>query len=300
MKYFSLLLLPGALVLLPSTAAAQLQTGFHYKIKNDKGPLLEYVAKEAGKPVSPKTIYPAFLKYKNGNAIPLRFGKVWRYIARGGRVTALKAGITQTGDSLLVNFWPITGDTELAIQPTYVNSTDVLGTVKTGGYYYIQIPVRTKMSDHDLFFSIPYSTWEAGLLTVPFKYRFGHRSATVANQLSSGINAGVYVGRKWGRTRFFADTGRKSNSWAFMLAGVFTPTVIAIDSTNTDKQVKITSSELGMSLGGAALLSFKDLNVGVVGGWDLPVTGESDKWIYANKFWLGFGIGYTLGGFGPK
>ena len=248
-------------------ANAQLQTGFHYKIKNNQ------------------TIY-----YTTDNGAT----SIKKMIA--GK--KLKANITQDNATLKLDFWAIKPITDKYNgSATIINSSDVLG---SSSYYYLSIDKRMSMSKPTSYISLSYATWEVGATVIPFKYRFGSKKDTIPNDGSTNINAGIYVGRKWGATRYYEDKNRMTNSWAFTLGGFISPTVIALSPDNTKKEVTTKSNEFGLSYGLAFLTSYRDINFGVLTGIETPLSGDARHWIYANRPWLGFGIGYKLGIFGGK
>lgn len=150
------------------------------------------------------------------------------------------------------------------------------------------------------YISLSYATWEVGATTIPFKYRFGNKKDTIPNDASTSVNAGIYIGRKWGATRYYEDKNRTTNSWAFTFGGFISPTVIALSPDNTKKKVSAKSNEFGISYGIALLTSYRDINFGILTGLETPLSGDSKYWVYANKPWIGFGIGYKLGIFGGK
>ncbi|MCW3084230.1 MAG: hypothetical protein JWP12_1596 [Bacteroidetes bacterium] len=258
---------------------AQLQTGFHYKIKMHK--------RICKKNYLPPTIYYTIDSAKK-TAIPK---------ALCNSKKGLKASVVQDDKDptmLKVDFWSIKpNDADLKCQKdtNTINSTVLLDDKH---FYYLRIDKRTQMCIPIKFISLSYATTEFGVTTIPFKYRFGNKKDSISNDFSSDITGGVYVGRKWGRTRFYQDKLKTTNSLSFTAAIFAAPTVIAISSDNTRRKVQIKSNEMGIGFGGAFLISYRDLNIGILGGFDFPVSGDSYKWIYANKPWIGFGIGYKL------
>ena len=339
MKRFYLFLLSGLLALTQFTAVAQLQMGFHYKIMNkyDAATSIRYkviystiatptpaattttttfsvpataaiprthttpaVPAIATTTITTTTITPAVIPAV-APSITTTITNIQKY-----PIKKLNAGIKQKGDSLIIDFWSILPSSDpVAGNKAAINSADGLGKYICGtqdckSLYYIPITPRASIGTPTYYVSLPYATSEIGLITIPFKYRSGNGSETGPNRLASAVNAGVYVGRKWGRTRFYADPTRVSTGWSFMLAAVATPTVISITATNTAPVVINPSDEVGYSLGTAALGSYGSFTAGLVGGWDFPATEQAKKWVYANKFWLGFGLGYKLGSFGDR
>jgi len=145
----------------------------------------------------------------------------------------LKANVKQVSDTLKLDFWRIIPDTDdCKTQPDKVNSSHPLGK----RYFYHLIVKRDFVSDPTDFVSLQYATWETGLTTIPFKYRFGKKGdENIANDASTSVNAGIYVGKKWGRTRFYQDKDRSTNSVSFTAAIFVSPTVIALSDLQPGK-----------------------------------------------------------------
>ncbi|WP_157830443.1 hypothetical protein [Siphonobacter sp. SORGH_AS_0500] len=51
-------------------------------------------------------------------------------------------------------------------------------------------------------------------------------------------------------------------------------------------------------MGFAALFAYDGFSAGLLLGIDTPLSGQSNKWYYANKPWIGLGFGYKI--FGGK
>jgi len=200
----------------------------------------------------------------------------------------LKANIKQDKEKLSIEFWGLVKAKDPADgYNEYVNSQDKID------QFYLKIDQRKILSDVTRYLSIPWNAWEVGVTTVPFKYHYGSKDAGIPNDASVNINAGVYFGKKWGRTRFYISKD-PTNSFAVTFAGFISPTVIAISGDNTSPKATVKSNEIGLSPGLALLVSKQDFNIGILGGWDLGLSDASKAWYYNNKFWIGFGIGYKL------
>ena len=258
----------GIAVISHASISAQIQKGFHYRIP--RGETVTYVEDRRSPVTVPKVVRSA---------------------------SGLKAGIKQKGDTLIIDFWGITDD-PFSGDPTAVNSTQSL----TYGFYYISLPQRRNNSDIDTYRTFKYATWEVGLTTIPYKFRFGKTTSkdTIRNDVSTAVNAGIYIGRKWGSTLFYIDKDKSKNRLSFTAAAFFNATSIDLSEKTTLKKVKYESKELGLGVGVGFMLSIGDINAGVLTGIDIPISGESEKWNYANRPWLGFGLGYKLGIFGEK
>lgn len=253
-----------------STCHSQTNSRFHYKIKKQYFHCFHY--------------YKRFdLKYTADT------GKTCIDVSIPRRV--LKANLLQDEKKniIKVDFWGVGNYSNVDFYGLVVDSSH---------YFYFELPVKRRAGDVTKYISIPYATWEFGVTTIPFKYRFGNRSTdsltAIPNETTVDVNAGIYVGRKWGRTRFFSDKSRTSNSLSYTFGMFASPMVIVLGPKTSHQKVSRESNELGIGTGLALMVAYRDINVGILGGFDIPVTGESSKWIYSTQPWIGFGIGYKL------
>jgi len=270
MKKILMLLLMGLIGV--TSVNAQLKIRYHYKIKNS---------------------------YKFGGSMPLYYADTLskmpdlvKLISESNRV--LKANVIpddSISGKLKVRFWHIIPATD-----KYQNSSNYVNSQDSIGNFYFQIPKQKILGDDNIYYSIPYALTEIGVLTIPFKYRFGHKDKNIPNDVSTDINGGLYVGRKWGRKRFYFDKSLNHESAAFTLAVFAGPTKIELTDKNVNNTTifKKDSNELGVSAGFGTMYSYRSINIGLFGGFDFPVSTAGQNWFYSNKFWLGFGIGYSL------
>jgi len=213
-------------------------------------------------------------------------GNVSKDIEQG----SLKAALT--ADSLgkiKVNFWDIVEEDASDTSSRYVRSKD------SADNFYFQIPSRKLLGERTYYLSFPYAASEVGAITIPFKYWKG--STSIPNNTSADFNAGVYIGRKWGRQRFYYDKDKNHESAAFTLALFAGPTKIDLTKDNAKDSLlfKQNSNELAISLGAGGMFSYRNFNVGLFAGFDSPLSKEGKNWIYSDRLWIGFGIGYSLG-----
>lgn len=205
----------------------------------------------------------------------------------------------KNGDSIKVVFWSIPFK-DIGILPTYVRSVD------EDAYHYI-LNKRKSLKQPPLRYKIfYYKRYEVGVATMPFKYRPGYnidssgKTLRVPNDVSTGINVGLYVGHKWGQTLFYNDVKKTHDRWGVM-ASIFTgPVAIKVSTNNVSDKIKRETNELGWQIGGGIWISHGNIDVGTFLGTDIPLTGAARQWDYAYKPWIGFGLGYKLGIFDLK
>jgi hypothetical protein len=172
------------------------------------------------------------------------------------------------------------------------------------GYRHIGIPVQ----DDDLINSFSfylrkhYSTFQLGVLTIPYKYRFGGRSFTdstgktdkVPNDVTQAINLSLAASFRFGGTKFFYDPAKTHNTCAKMITVFLGPSLISPTPSNTIPYVTKSTNELGITTGAGFSVLLKGISLGVFSGIDIPVSQPGKDWFYANRLWLGFGIGVNL------
>lgn len=292
---------------------AQLQIGYHYKIYR-KTPLV-YTYSDTTRNTNGKiTQIDVHTYVPNGKAYMVEDRSNDAYLVRNHYypglvlcVQPLKAAIHQKEDDpsgkVQIEFWGIKNETGCN-DPKYINRSRKLG------QFYYQIKPKLTLGDITQFQKFKYATTEVGIVTVPFKFRFGYTKDTihVPNDASANASIAGYIGRKWGSTSFYADKARTTNSVAFTAAYFLGPSVITVSSENAfptkdsiiTRQLKTKANELGLSTGIAGTLSLRNFNIGAYVGIDIPLTGNSDRWYYANRPWIGIGFGYKLAMLGEK
>jgi hypothetical protein len=197
--------------------------------------------------------------------------------------------------------------------------------------FYLKVKNKVHFSDPLYFISLPYYVWQYGAATIPFKLRFGN-SKTIINtpdinkaytlsvptEATTSFNLATYFGYKMGKTRFYNDQTKSHNTVSFMIAGFAGISSTALTNSNlkyvpnpdptlattvgtstvyaskTDLN-KYPTSLLSVSPGLSVTLEYGPLNFGIFSGADVPF--QKTAWVYADKIWIGFGIGFNLGMF---
>jgi hypothetical protein len=183
--------------------------------------------------------------------------------------------------------------------------------------FYFKIYHKSRSNQPFYFTSFHYSAWDYGTLTVPFRYRFSRSNAhiltqpgkdsiaTVPEESDAQLNLSGYFGRKWGTTKFYEDPSKTVNIASFEATLFAGPTLIPLTISNIDTTSKYVglknnytytgpANMIAMSIGAGFVLQWKTVNLGIFLGWDIPITGQTG-WVYADKPWMGFGIGINLG-----
>ncbi len=225
---------------------------------------------------------------------------------------------------LIVDFWGFKGYNPQNKNDYQKDTNSVYITpslpIDKSSILYLEINKREKLGDIENYISIPYATWQFGVTTIPIKFRRGgtaiakeeplidapedwqpaEQERTISNSTTAAINAGLFFGRKWGRTRFYDGKSRNHNSIGFEIAGFFGPTVVELNDTNSTQFVVQKSSELALSYGLGAMISYRDINLGGYFGKDSIVGSSSKYWYFNNKTWFGIGLGFGIKIFGGK
>jgi len=83
--------------------------------------------------------------------------------------------------------------------------------------------------------NIPFAVYEIGIVTLPIKYRPGNFERKIPNNVYTDINLGTYIGRKWGRQRFYYDKNKNHESAALMAAIIFSPVKIDLSKRSCER-----------------------------------------------------------------
>ena len=174
-----------------------------------------------------------------------------------------------------------------------INSDDTLG------QFYITIPIKQTVNDYTYFIKRGYTAWDVGALTIPFKWVLANSAAKYGNLLTN-VNAGIYIGKEFGSTKFYINSSNNHNPISFIIAGFANTTALSFSLSNAFAlpQGATSATVLGLSYGGAFQVGFKNLFFAISLGADVPISAYNFKWEYNNKLWVGFGISYNLGIFG--
>jgi hypothetical protein len=184
--------------------------------------------------------------------------------------------------------------------------------------FYFNIIHKSLVNQPIFYGKFHYGTWDYGSITVPFRYRPGPPNRHVISQAGKDtstisatsasdatINLSLYIGRKWGHTRFYEDPTMTVNTVSIEPVAITGPSLIALSLSNVDSSSRFAnyktqynytgpSNIIAWSFGGGLVLQYKTINLGVFVGTDVPLTGHTG-WVYAYRPWFGFGIGVNLG-----
>ncbi|MBS1638167.1 MAG: hypothetical protein JST26_19800 [Bacteroidetes bacterium] len=149
--------------------------------------------------------------------------------------------------------------------------------------------------------SFYFTSWDAGAVTIPFKYRFSYHKNNVAisDQFTADVNVGAFFGRSlgWVKYKYRRGYDLKPGTWKFTIGGFASPSITEIDSSSTSGDIKPLSSKKTIgaaSLGGGIMISAYDFKFGIFSGTDIGIGDDARKWNYNNKLWIGLGLGYSL------
>lgn len=148
---------------------------------------------------------------------------------------------------------------------------------------------------------VPFTELTFTSLTIPLKYRFRDKEDNLEEEFSSGINLNFLLGFSYGNTKFIHrdKVGNKSNTWKLTGGLILGTGTVALNSANTSLASNPLPSGESITkglftLGYGATYSYNKINIGLFLGKDYSVGNQSSKWNYNKRFWLGFGVGYSL------
>jgi hypothetical protein len=156
------------------------------------------------------------------------------------------------------------------------------------------------------FISFPYTSFDFGPMTIPFKQRFGYKKGTVTvdPQIQADLNVGVFGGYTLGRYRKRYESGtpgelKDLSNLSFTFGGFLNISTAALDSAATTAGklpfAKDKTATIGVvSFGTGVLTTFYNFQIGLFAGMDKGVGTNAQNWNFNNKPWVGIGIGYDL------
>jgi hypothetical protein len=162
--------------------------------------------------------------------------------------------------------------------------------------YYLKLNNRS-------FVSLKKQSVVFGPVTIPFKYRFSHakNEVNIESEFSADFNAGIFVGKNWGRYRVrYESKELKKLSNLSLTVGPF----LSLSTTNLDSESSSGAKSplredesktiASISPGIGIMTSIYNFNFGFFGGFDLGFGNSAKKWNFNNRPWIGFGIGYNI------
>lgn len=171
-------------------------------------------------------------------------------------------------------------------------------------FFFYRIKKKPVMDSPDLYISIPFSMLDIGAVTIPIKYRLGKtKSGADTSDFSTTANIGIYLGYKFGHTRFFEDPSRTSDRWVLEPSIFVSP--LSITETDTAQGAggkNATRNIFGLSTGAAFLLTTKGATAGIFCGrdWEVAHLNQFLAWPWRKRLWIGAGVGFNLTSFGSK
>ncbi len=173
------------------------------------------------------------------------------------------------------------------------NTQDIKITGKDANYKYFYI----SNDDFDKYTTVEFTPKNdilfISLIYLPVKMRFGNRKDRVFD-FGESVTLTPAIGLKRRIGGAFSTT-----SISFMLG--IGPTIINVDEKTAPKLYgndtsnangKKTIAAITPSLG--FMFEKKRIQIGLMAGIDMPAGKEGREWIYKNKPWVSFGIGYQI------
>jgi len=135
------------------------------------------------------------------------------------------------------------------------------------------------------------SSLALGGVSLPFKIRLKSTVDTLKNTVETGLNnIGVYLGYRLGFHKYKNGKFRNLN---VILAPYLGPSAIKLKNSNTGVEIKDEVTKLGLTYGVAFLVKINKVNIGLAIGKDNIFGSKNESWIYEQKPYLGFVVGYN-------
>ena len=158
-------------------------------------------------------------------------------------------------------------------------------------------PKQLPVNETSPWFRYHFTSFDADLVTVPFKYR--PAQSGLVPQLATNANAAIYIGMRYDqgyqRNVFYHHQQRSDiRSFSLGAGGLFGLSANAINSFSTANQVQNEYEGACLSYGLAIILGYRSINLGLSVGQDYLLDRNRSIWLYQNKPWLGITIGLNL------
>lgn len=167
-----------------------------------------------------------------------------------------------------------------------------------------------KLRDVELYYelknrqtvSLPTTGLALGAVTVPVRLRRAYTAGNgkpVDGGAVGDFNAGVVVGRSWGRSRYQyvrnADNAITETT-RFTLGAFTTLSKATVDSATSRSAATLVTRPVSfatMSVGATAMVNVRGVDIGLFVGPEFALgAGDAQKWDYNRKLWYGIGFGY--------
>lgn len=168
-------------------------------------------------------------------------------------------------------------------KPVHFPLMELPGSMRNGRYLAIEKSEFDKL-EFDTLYSRKGGEFTSGQLTIPFKLRA--KQGDTNFQITTDVTLGAYAGWRW----------RISRRQPFFLTVPLNLglTFININENTTSPTSSETSGLVpGWSFASGLILEYNKVNAGFVIGRDYA-SGIGKDWIYQNKTWTSFAIGYSF------
>jgi len=215
-------------------------------------------------------------------------------------IKSLYADVVQSTDKskLYIHFWPIKNEKLIDQDSKECPNTDPKDTAAitfnklvNKNVFYFNLRKRE-------YLYLNSRAWHAGPLTTPFKVYLSSRDDTHTSNVTADVNAGFYIGQKWGKKSFVdmpAEKEGKTHEYFTSLnaiVGFSKLTIAANDNINKNANE---GSVLGFSPGIGLGFHYDSFVLFLAGGIDVPISNSiANEWRYKNQPWLGFGLGFSI------
>lgn len=141
--------------------------------------------------------------------------------------------------------------------------------------------------------------FDVDFFTIPFRYRFRQGVTIPASGVASPFCGGLYGGWRFDVASHTLhllpnQTLQKFTTNGFGI-GVFTAFApVYVSPWNTDYQTMVEYEGLGINYGGAFIWAYQSVTIGLLLGFEMLMDENASIWVYHNKPWVGFALGFNL------
>lgn len=141
--------------------------------------------------------------------------------------------------------------------------------------------------------------FDIDFITIPFRFRFRQGMTLPPSGVASPFCGGLYAGWRMDaashQIHLLPNQTLRSFTTTGLGVGVFTTFApVYVSPWNTDYRTMVEYEGLGINYGAAFVWAYQGLTIGLLLGFEALADENSAIWVYHNKPWVGFSLGFNL------
>lgn len=235
-------------------------------------------------------------------------GKLQVFFRRPAFAQSIGGGNFTVTDSVNMATYNYTGNI-----PHYAIPVELMDSAQN---FTLQVKPQNVVNDPTYYIKLRYHLLQYGPLVIPYKYRFANNVKTggytpgqgtpgapgtdtisAPSESTGSLNLSLYLGYKFGTTKFYYDATKSHNTVAGMISVFAGPSLVALSASNVAFNTDLSRTPaqiIAVSTGLAFSVEWQSFSFGLFSGLDLPLE-QNSPWVYKGRPWIGFGVGFNLG-----